>query len=72
MAPIDIHQQSLNICGDRIVDVSTVRWWMVHFSSGDSGSVSPPLVQIFKSTACRLLFFTGKKCIASGSDYVEK
>ena len=31
---------------------------MVHFSSGDSDSRSPPLVQIFTNAACRLLFIT--------------
>ena len=25
----------LNICGDQIVDLSTVRLWVVHFSSGE-------------------------------------
>jgi len=34
---------------------------MVHFSGGDSGSESPPLVQIFKTAACGLLFITGEK-----------
>ena len=31
---------------------------VVHFSSGDSDSRSPPLVQIFTNAACRLLFIT--------------
>ena len=35
MAPIDIHQYLLNVYGDQTVDVSTVRQWVVHFSSGD-------------------------------------
>ena len=29
MAPTDIHQCFLNIYGDQIMDVSTVRWWVV-------------------------------------------
>ena len=33
---IDIHWHLLNIYGDQTVDVSTVRWWVVCFSSGDS------------------------------------
>ena len=33
---------------------------MVHFSSGDSDSGSPLLVQIFTSEAYRLLFIAGK------------
>ena len=36
MAPIDSHWCLLNVSGDQPVDVSTVRWWVVHFSSGDS------------------------------------
>jgi len=35
MAPIDIHQYLLNVDGEQTVDVSTVRRWVVHFSSGD-------------------------------------
>jgi len=54
MAPSDIYQRLLNVYGDQTADVSTVRQWMVRFSSGDSGS--PPLVQMFMSTECRLLF----------------
>ena len=58
-SPNDIHQHLANVYGDQPVDVSTVRWWVVRFSSGDSNSGSPPLVQIFMSTACRLLFTAG-------------
>ena len=36
VAPIDIHQHLLNVSGDQIVDVSTVRLWVVCFSSGNS------------------------------------
>lgn len=32
----------------------------VDFSSGDSGSVSPSLMQVFLSTVCRLLFLHGE------------
>ena len=32
MAPSDIHQRLLNVCRDQTVDVSTLRWWVVHFS----------------------------------------
>jgi len=35
-ALIDIHQHLLNVYEDQTLDVSTVRWWVVHFSSGDS------------------------------------
>ena len=58
MAPIDIHHRSLNVYEDQTVDVSTVRQWVVHFSSGDSGSLH--LMRVFMSAACRLLFITGE------------
>ena len=57
MAHIDSHQHLLNVSGNQTVDVSTVRQWVVCFSSGDSGS--PLLVHII-SAACRLLFITGE------------
>ena len=56
----DIHQCLLNIYGDQTVDVSTARLWVVHFSSSDSDNGSPPMVQIFMSAACRLLFNAGE------------
>ena len=64
IALTDIHQHLLNVCRDQTVDVGTVRWWVVCFSGGDNDSASPLPVQIFTSTACRLLFIAGKKCIA--------
>jgi hypothetical protein len=36
IAPIEIHRRLLNVYGDQTVDVSTVRRWVLHFSSGDS------------------------------------
>ena len=42
------------------MDVSTVRQWVVCFSSSNSDSVSAPLVQISMSRACRLLFIAGE------------
>jgi len=36
VAPIDIHWHLLYIHGDQPVGGSTVRWWLVHFSSVDS------------------------------------
>ena len=50
MVANDIHQCFLNIHEDQTVEVSTVGWWVVHFSSGDSNSGSPLLVQTFTST----------------------
>jgi len=55
ITPTDIQQHLLNIYGDQTVDVSTVRPWVVYFSSG-SNSGSPLLVHLFTSTACKLLF----------------
>ena len=49
MAPTDIHQCLLNVYGEQIVDVSTLRLEVVYFSTGDSGS--SPLVQMFTSVA---------------------
>ena len=37
IASIDIHQHLQNIYGDQALSVSTVRGWLVHSSSGDSG-----------------------------------
>ena len=51
MAPTDIHQCLINVYGDQTVDVSTVRWWVVCFSTDNSSSESPLLVQIFRSMA---------------------
>ena len=42
------------------MEVSTVRWQVVRFSSGDGDCGLPPLVQIFLSAICRLLFITGE------------
>jgi len=40
------------------------------FSSGDSGS--PPLVQIFVSSACRLLFIAGESTLLVVVTMLEK
>ena len=58
MALTDIHQCLLNIDGDQMGGASTMRQWVLCFSSGNSGS--PLLVQILGSTACRLLLITSK------------
>ena len=42
MAPIDIHRHLLNVYGYQTVDVSSVRWWVVRFSSGDSNVKDKP------------------------------
>ena len=59
-APTDIHWHLLNIYEDQSMDVSTLRWWVVCFSSGSSYSRSPLLVQIFTSAACKFLFTADK------------
>jgi len=41
------------------MNMSTVRQWVVHFSSVDSDSGLLPLMQIFMSVACRLLLIGG-------------
>jgi len=58
VAPTDIYWCLLNIYGKQRVDESTVRQWVVCFSSGNNGS--PQLVQIFTSVLSRLLFITGE------------
>ena len=57
--PVDIHRNLLNVYEDKTVDMSTVRQWVVHLSSGGSGG-SPLLVHIFTSTGCRFLFITSE------------
>jgi len=59
--PFGNHHCLLYIYGNQKVDLKTVRWWVVHFSSDDSNSGSPPLVQqVLMSVACRHLFNAGK------------
>jgi len=49
IAPTDIHWYLLNVYGDQAVDGSTVKWWGGGFSSGDSDSGAPPLVQFLRA-----------------------
>jgi len=42
IAPNDIHGRLPNVYGDQTVDVSTVRWWLAPFSSGDSDVKDKP------------------------------
>ena len=60
LEPTDIHQCLLNVYRHQRLDVSTVRWWVVQFSRSYSDSESLPMVQIFMSMICRLLFSTVK------------
>jgi len=60
IAPIDIYRHLLNICRDQPVNMSTAKQRVVGFTSGNSDSGSPLVVEIFTSTAFRLLFTAGK------------
>jgi len=51
MAAIDIHSCLLNVYGNQTVDMSTVRQWVVHHSSGDSDVKDKPCFRYL----CRLL-----------------
>ena len=42
------------------MDASTMRQWVVRFSSGNGDSGSPPLAQVLTSAVCRLLFIVGE------------
>ena len=59
--PTDIHMYLLNVYEDQTVDVSTVRWWVVHFSSGD----------VYKNVK-QALAHCWQKCTANAHDCVEK
>ena len=59
MGSTDIHRHLLRVGGDQTVDVSTVRWWVVCFSSGNSNMKDKPCSRWscrFLSVACGLLF----------------
>lgn len=55
IASFDIHQQSLNICGDQTADLSVVRQRVVYFSCADGDNGSFMLVKIFMRPVCNLL-----------------
>ncbi|MEQ5146202.1 hypothetical protein ABN231_18065, partial [Proteus mirabilis] len=56
IVPTDIYQHLLNVGGDQTVDVSTVRQWVVCFSSGDSGSPQwCSFLQLRYAGSCSLL-----------------
>jgi len=60
MAPTDIHLHLLNVYGDQTVGMSTMRQWVVRFSSDLNDSGSPLLVQTVRSAAYRLLLIAGE------------
>jgi len=59
MASTDIHQCLLNVCGDQPVDVSTVRQWVVDFSSGDSDVKDKP----HSGQPCRAVAPQNEECV---------
>ena len=63
MTPTDISWCLMNVDGDQTVSVSTARWWVVHFSSYNSDSGAPLLVQIFAGVAYRLFFIAGENAL---------
>ena len=75
MAPTDMHWCLLNICGDQIEDVSTVRWWVVCFSSSGNNvkdkSHSGHRADFYKCSM-QVLVHCWQKCIVNGGDCVEK
>ena len=57
------------------MDVSTVRRWVVHFSSGHSGIKTSHILdgrEDFRKRSMQALVHCWPKCIANGGDYVEK
>ena len=60
MAPTAIINACWIFFGNQAMDGSTVRWWVMCFSSGDRSSGLPLLVQIFMSMLCRLFSLLGK------------
>ena len=57
-APIDIYRCLLHMYGHQTVELNTVMWWVMHFSSDNCRS--SPLLQTIVSVACRRLFITGE------------
>ena len=70
MAPADIHWLLLSIHGDQTVNVSTVRWCVLRFSSGDSS-----MKESCSGCPCRFLQALWKCIVMVASSYsndVEK
>jgi len=53
------------------VDVSTVRWWVMHFSSSDGNGVISTGADCFECGMWGLVHHWGK-CIANGGECIEK
>ena len=59
MTHIDNHWHLLQVYGDQTVDVSTVRRWVVHFSSGDSNMKDKP----HSGQACTAVTKQNEECL---------
>ena len=71
IAPIDVHLCLLNIYGDLTVDASTMRWWVVCFSSGNSSMKDKPHSRQ-PHRFLRAWHAGSYPCRANGGDCVEK
>jgi len=65
IVPFDTHRRLLNIYGDQTVDVSTVRWWVLRFSSGDSHQWGTFTGADFHKRGMKALAHCWQKCIAN-------
>ena len=54
------------------MDVSTVRWWVVSFSSVNINVKNKPLSADFYERSMQALIHQWQKCIASGGGHAEK
>ena len=64
MVPIETDRRSLSAYGALSAAAGTVRWWVLCFSGGGDNNVKDKTLwmamQIFMSTACRILFIAGE------------
>jgi len=70
--PIDIHWCLLNVSGDQTVEVNTVKWWVVHFSSGteQTSNIQNGHADFYESSMQALNCWW--ECIPNGGDHVEE
>lgn len=68
---IDVHWCFLNVSGDQTVDMSTSRWWVVCYNSGNSNSGSPPTGADFHK-ACKCLFIASKNAYLMVATVLKK
>ena len=70
MASIDSHCHLLNVYGDQAVDVSTVRLWVVSFSSGGRQWLTSAGTD-FYNHGTQALVHHWQKYTANGGDCIE-